>query len=49
MATQVVDIVSVIDIVHFSFELLALLKVVLNVEALDPCWIQIVHDDLCES
>ena len=49
MATQIVDVVSVINIVHFCFELLTLLKVVLNIEALDPGWIKIVHDDLCES
>jgi len=46
MICKVVEIVEIVDIVDFHLVVLALLEVVLDVEAFNPYWIQIVHDYL---
>ena len=49
MAREVAWVCSVVDIVDLDLELLAPLKVVLDVETLDPDRVEIVHDDLCHT
>ena len=46
MTLQVIHVVLVIDIVNVAPVVLALLKVVLHVEGLDPAGVQVVHDHL---
>lgn len=46
VASEVVEIVHVIDIVHLDLELLSLLEVILDVEGLNPDGVEVVHDDL---
>jgi len=49
MPTKIIQVSLIVDIVDLDFVHLALLKVVLHVKALDPCRIQIVHDDLSDA
>ena len=49
MPRQILHILLIVDIVHFHLEVLPLLKVILHVKALDPGWIQVVHDNLCHA
>ena len=49
MASQVLYIFLIIDIVDLDLKILPLLKVILHVKALHPRWAQVVHDDLSHS
>ena len=46
---EILEPVVVVDVVHLDLVVLALLKVVLHVESLDPDWIEVVHDDLSRA
>jgi len=49
VASEVVQIFLVIHVVDLDSKVLTLLKVILNVKALNPDWVQVVHDDLCHT
>ena len=44
VASKVVQIVKVVNVVDLGLVVLPLLEVVLHVETLDPCRAQVVHD-----
>ena len=49
MPSKVTQVVHVINIIYLDFVRLSLLKIVLDVEALDPVRRQVIHDDLRHS
>ena len=46
VAGQVADVFLVIDVVDLDLKVLALLEVILHIEALYPLWAQVIHNDL---
>ena len=49
MAGKIVHILQIIDIINLHFEVLALLKVILDIETLDPGGVEVVTDDLSHA
>ena len=49
VAGQVVDVFLVVDVVDLDFEVLALLEMILHIEALHPLWAQVIHNDFGHS
>ena len=49
VASKVVQIVFVVDVVDLDLVGLALFEVVLDIEALHPGGVEVVHDNLCHA
>lgn len=49
MLRQSLEILEIIDVIHGHFENLFLLELVRDIEAFDPLWTEVVHDNLCHS
>lgn len=49
MESQIVQIGQVIDVIDLNLKAFTLFKVILDIEALDPCRTEIVTDDLGQA
>ena len=49
MTSQVVDVLLVINVVDFNLKVLTLLEMILHIKALNPLWVQVIHNDLSHA
>ena len=49
MAAKVEQVLLIVNVIDIDFVVLSPFKVILDIEALDPGGVQVVHDDLCHT